>query len=69
MRKYLTAENRILKAQIKIPMRLTDVERITLAEIAHRLGCKALEVVANVMKPDTIILERAVDRFVNALTL
>ena len=44
---YLVAENRILKAQIKTPLRLTDGERITLAEIAHRLGRKALEAVAN----------------------
>ena len=51
---YLTAENRILKAQLKTPLRLSDAERITLAEIAHRLGHKALEDVANVVKPDTI---------------
>ena len=35
---YLVAENRILKAQLKTPLQLTDAERITLAEIAHRLG-------------------------------
>ena len=35
-------------------LRLTDAERVTLAEIAHRLGRKALEDVANVMKPDTL---------------
>ena len=29
---YLVAENRILKAQLKTPLRLTDAERITLAE-------------------------------------
>ncbi len=52
---YLTAENRILKAQLKTPLRLTDGERMTLAEIAHRLGRKALEDVANVVKSDTII--------------
>jgi hypothetical protein len=52
---YLAAENRILKAQIKTRLRLTDVERFTLAEIAHRLGRKALEDVANVMKPDTLM--------------
>ncbi len=52
---YLAAENRILKAQIKIRLRLTDVERVTLAEIARRLGRKALEDVANVMKPGTIM--------------
>jgi putative transposase len=52
---YLVAENRILKAQLKTPLRLTDADRATLAEIAHRLGRKALEEVANVMKPDTIM--------------
>ena len=40
---YLAAENRILKVQLKTPLRLTDAERMTLAEIAHRLGRKALE--------------------------
>ena len=49
---YLAAENRILKAQLKTPLRLTDAERMTLAKIAHRLGRKALEDVA---KPDTLL--------------
>jgi putative transposase len=52
---YLAAENRILKAQIKSRLLLTDVEKATLAEIAHRLGRKALEDVANTAKPDTIM--------------
>ena len=52
---YLAAENRILKAQLKTPLRLTDAERMTLAEIARRLGRKALEDVANVVKPDTLL--------------
>lgn len=52
---YLAAENRILKAQIKTRLRLTDAERMTLAEIAHRLGRKAFEDVANVVKPDTLM--------------
>ena len=52
---YLAAENRILKAQLKTSLRLTDAERMTLAEIAHRLGRKALEDVANTAKPDTIM--------------
>ncbi len=30
---YLAAENRILKAQLKTPLRLTDAERITLVYI------------------------------------
>jgi hypothetical protein len=51
----LVAENRILKAQLKTPLRLTGAERATLAEIAHRLGRRAVEAVANVMKPDTIV--------------
>ncbi len=52
---YLAAENRILKGQLKTPLQLTDADRVTLAEIAHRLGRKALEDVANVVKPDTIM--------------
>ena len=52
---YLVAENRILKAQLKAPLRLTDAERMTLAEIAYRLGRKALEDVANAVKPDTLM--------------
>ena len=52
---YLAAENLILKAQLKTLLRLTDTDRMTLAEIAHRLGRKALEDVANVMRPDTIM--------------
>jgi hypothetical protein len=43
---YLVAENRILKAQFKTPLRLTDAERMTLAEIAYRLGRKTFEDVA-----------------------
>ena len=52
---HLAAENRILKAQLKTPLRLTDAERMTLAEIAHRLGRKALEDVASTAKPDTLL--------------
>ena len=52
---HLAVENRILKAQLKTPLRLTDAERRTLAEIAYRLGRKALEDVANVVKPDTLL--------------
>jgi putative transposase len=39
---YLAAENRILKGQIKTRWQLSDAERATLAEIAHRLGRKSL---------------------------
>jgi hypothetical protein len=53
--KYLAAENRILKAQLKTQLPFADAERMTLAEIAHRLGRKALEDVANLVKPDTLL--------------
>ena len=52
---YLAAENRILRAQIKGRLLLSDAERATLAEIAHRLGRKALDELAAVAKPDTLM--------------
>ena len=52
---YLAAENRILRAQLPKRLRLTDPQRSTFAEIGKRLGRKALEQVACVAKPDTII--------------
>ena len=52
---YLAAENRILRAQIKGRLLLSDAEQKTLADIGHRLGRKALEDVANAAKPDTIM--------------
>ena len=51
---YIVAENRILKAQIKGRLHLSDAERATLAEIARRLGRKSLEDIAVSAKPDTI---------------
>ena len=52
---YLTAENRILSAHLPSRLRLSDPERSTLAEIAKRLGRKALKEIARVAKPDTIL--------------
>ena len=52
---YLTAENRMLTAQLKGRLKLSDAERATLGEIAHRLGRNALAEVATVAKPDTIL--------------
>src|SRR5258705_1071970 len=37
---YLAAENRILKAQLKGRLKLSDAERAALGEIGHRLGRK-----------------------------
>jgi len=52
---YLIAENRILRGHLPMRLRLADPERVTLAEIAKRLGRKALKDVAQVAKPDTIL--------------
>ncbi len=52
---YLVAENRILKAQLKGRLRLSDGERANLGEIGHRLGRKALGEVVTVALPDTIL--------------
>src|SRR5918992_619705 len=52
---YLAAENQILRAHVPTRLRLTDLERSTLAEIGKRLGRKALKQVARVAKPDTIL--------------
>ena len=52
---YLAAENRILRAQIKGRLKLTDGERRTLAEIGKKLGRKVLAEVATIVKPDTIL--------------
>jgi hypothetical protein len=52
---YLVTENRILKAQLKGRLKLSDTERATLGEIGHRVGRKVLGEVANVARPDTIL--------------
>jgi hypothetical protein len=53
---YLAAENRILRDQMKARrLLLTDAERKTLAEIGHKLGRQALQEIATVAKPDTIL--------------
>jgi putative transposase len=52
---YLVAENRILRDQIKGRVHLSDAERRTLAEIGKKLSKPALEEVASIVKPDTIL--------------
>lgn len=52
---YLAAENRLLRAHLPSRLRLSDPERSTLAEVAKRLGRKALKDIACVAKPDTIL--------------
>jgi hypothetical protein len=65
---YLVNENRILRgqivsgqlistgdSQIKDRIGLTDLERISLASAAKQLGRKALEEVAQIVRPETIL--------------
>ena len=52
---YLVTENRLLRNQITGRVRLSDGERKALAEIGQQLGKKALEEVANIVKPETIL--------------
>jgi hypothetical protein len=52
---YLAAENRVLRAKIKGRLLLSESEKVTLAEIAHRLGRRALADVAAAAKPDTLL--------------
>ena len=52
---YLVTENRILRNQIKVRVQLTDTERKTLAEIGYRLGKQALQEVATIVTPETIL--------------
>jgi putative transposase len=52
---YLAAENRILRTRLAARLRLSDPERVTLAEIGKRVGRKALRKITTVAKPDTIL--------------
>jgi hypothetical protein len=52
---YLAAENEILCSKIDGKIKLTHEERIHLAKIGQRIGKKALEDVANIVKPETVL--------------
>jgi len=52
---YLAAENRVLRHPIHGRLSLTDAERTTLAVLGQQLGKKALEDMATVAKPETIL--------------
>jgi hypothetical protein len=52
---YLAAENEILRSKIKGRLRLKDSERIRLAKVGEKQGRKALEGVAAIVKPETIL--------------
>jgi transposase InsO family protein len=52
---YLVTENRILRQQITGRIRLSDGERKTLAALGKQLGKRALNEVATLVTPDTIL--------------
>jgi putative transposase len=52
---YLVTENRLLRNQIKGRVQLSDGERKALAVIGQKLGKQALQDVAKIVKPDTIL--------------
>ena len=52
---YLVTGNRMLRNQITGRIRLSDGARKTLADISQKLGRQALEEVATIVKPDTIL--------------
>jgi hypothetical protein len=52
---YLLTENRILRNQLQDRVRLSDGERQSLAEMGKKLGRQALEEIATIVKPDTIL--------------
>jgi hypothetical protein len=52
---YWAMENQILHSQIKGRMQLSDGERKALAVIGQKLGKQALQEVAKIVKPDTIV--------------
>lgn len=52
---YLVTENRIPRNRITGRVHLSDGERKTLAEIGRKLGKKALEEVASIVKPDMLL--------------
>jgi hypothetical protein len=52
---YLVTENRLLRNQITGRGRLSDSERKRLTEMGQKLGKKALQEVATIVKSDTIL--------------
>jgi putative transposase len=52
---YLVTENRILRKQLQGRVRRSDGERKTLAEIGKMLGKRALEEIAPLVTPNTIL--------------
>ena len=52
---YLVAENRVLRNQLQGRLHLTDGERRSLAELGKRLGKQALDEIASIVNPDTIL--------------
>ena len=52
---YLVTENRILRSKLTDRIRFKEEERRELAAIGKQLGRKALEAIATIVKPATIL--------------
>jgi putative transposase len=52
---YLVMENRLLRQQIQGPVRLNDSDRAILATIGRKLEKQALEEIATIVKPSTLL--------------
>src|SRR5436309_2070091 len=52
---YLIEENGVLRSHLPARLRLTNSQRMTLAELAKRLGRKGLSQIASIAKPETIL--------------
>jgi len=52
---YVVAENRILRSQMSGQLRLTGPQRLTLPTLGIKLGGEALESLASIVTPETIL--------------
>src|SRR4029453_12098201 len=52
---FLVTENRILRSRVHGRVRLNDGERRALAALGKKLGRKALEEIAPIVRPETIL--------------
>ena len=52
---YLRAENKMLKSRIRGRIRFTDEERRSLVDAALGMGCKLMQEMVSIVKPETIL--------------
>jgi len=52
---YLVAENKILRKQVPGAVKLTDADRVKLAELGKKLGKKVLAEIGSIVRPETVL--------------